>query len=245
MTPFWSPKPLSGFLKNKISFAAAAESAVTVRSIIYCLLTNKPAYSRLVLETRCRKCTFEDSAQDLSFLSVNPCPGRTRRQVFLEAQNDDPPKYSTAVIKESLRLHTSNCPPMERVVPPPGLLAKGYFLPAGTIVSIPYYAAHRNTQVYGPDANVFRPERWLDADPDTLKLMDRSFLAVSRSLLALFVTSFAIRCVWLVKADRKVCEEHNLAKGIAHALGGILVCWNCASSSRKCLAGLISSGQIR
>ena len=84
----------------------------------------------------------------------------------------------TAVIKESLRLHTSNCPPMERIVPSPGLAASDYYIPEGTIVSTPYYVAHRDTKVFGEDAHLFRPERWLEAGESTLQRMDQSFLAV-------------------------------------------------------------------
>jgi cytochrome P450 len=68
---------------------------------------------------------------------------------------------------------------MERVVPAPGLQADGYMVPPGTIVSVPQYAAHRDKEVYGSDANVFRAERWLEADAPTLGKMDRNFLAVS------------------------------------------------------------------
>jgi cytochrome P450 len=36
------------------------------------------------------------------------------------------------------------------------------FVPKGTVVSYNLYAMHRRTDFYGPDAEVFRPERWED-----------------------------------------------------------------------------------
>ena len=67
---------------------------------------------------------------------------------------------------------------MERVVPEPGIESNGYFIPQGTVVSIAHYVTHRDTSVFGEDAEAFRPERWLEADPITLKKMEHSFMAV-------------------------------------------------------------------
>lgn len=36
------------------------------------------------------------------------------------------------------------------------------FVPKGTQVTFNLYAMHRRTDIYGPDAEVFRPERWED-----------------------------------------------------------------------------------
>lgn len=83
------------------------------------------------------------------------------------------------MIKESLRLYTSNCPPMERVVPSPGIIVAGHKIAPGTIVSVPYFVAHRDPSIWGSDAIIFRPERWLDQDYVNLKRMEQSFLAVS------------------------------------------------------------------
>ena len=69
-------------------------------------------------------------------------------------------------------------------MPPSGLRTNGYSIPAGTIISVPQYTAHRDTEVYGEDAEIFRAERWLEADSAALRRMDQNFLAVS-----LFYTS--------------------------------------------------------
>jgi cytochrome P450 len=68
---------------------------------------------------------------------------------------------------------------MERVVPSSGLNINGHYLPPGTIVSVPHYCVHRDTTTYGPNAEDFQPQRWLEADTQTLDRMDQSFMTVS------------------------------------------------------------------
>lgn len=47
------------------------------------------------------------------------------------------------------------------------------------MLGIPQYLAHRDQAVFGIDAEDFRPERWLEADPPTMKSMDQNFMTVS------------------------------------------------------------------
>jgi cytochrome P450 len=69
---------------------------------------------------------------------------------------------------------------LERVAPAGGVMINGVYLPEGTIVGMNPWVAARDP-VYGQDAETFRPERWIEADERTLKLMDRNWLAVSES----------------------------------------------------------------
>lgn len=82
-------------------------------------------------------------------------------------------------MKEALRIHPGVAFPLERYVPPEGAVICGKAVPGGTNVSVNAAVIHVDKNVFGPDADQFRPERWIDASPDQLKLMDRSFLAVS------------------------------------------------------------------
>ncbi|TGJ87215.1 hypothetical protein E0Z10_g1517 [Xylaria hypoxylon] len=84
--------------------------------------------------------------------------------------------YLQAVIKEGLRMHPATGLPMERVVPEGGATICGRFFPAGTIVGINSWVAHRNTQVFGADADEFRPERWLISDEEKLAAMNRQWI---------------------------------------------------------------------
>ena len=86
---------------------------------------------------------------------------------------------SQAVIKEALRLHAPTCFPLERVVPAEGTNVCGYYIPAGTIIGTMAPLMNKNTDIFGSDVDIFRPERWLDKDSERLKLMERTFFTVS------------------------------------------------------------------
>lgn len=54
--------------------------------------------------------------------------------------------------------------PLERYVPEPGLtLPDGSFVPPGVAVGINPYIVSRNAELWGDDAEEFRPERWLQS----------------------------------------------------------------------------------
>lgn len=87
--------------------------------------------------------------------------------------------YFQACMREALRMHPAVGQLLERIVPAEGATVSGHFLPGGTIVGMNPWVAARDNSVYGMDACEFRPERWLEANEATLKLMDRNWLAVS------------------------------------------------------------------
>lgn len=74
--------------------------------------------------------------------------------------------------------------PLERYIPESGAEICGHKLPAGTNVSTSAPLIHMNKDVFGNDAEAFRPERWLEASPEQLRLMENSFIAVCSSFLA-------------------------------------------------------------
>lgn len=49
----------------------------------------------------------------------------------------------------------------------------------GITLGINTWVAHRNTDVFGHDADHFRPERWLIADKDKLSAMEAYYFPVS------------------------------------------------------------------
>jgi hypothetical protein len=89
-------------------------------------------------------------------------------------------------MKESMRLHPGIGYPLERYVPPGGATLCNRFLPAGTNVGITAPVIHHNKDIYGNDADDFRPERWIESSEEELKVMDRYFLAVSTKIPSQF-----------------------------------------------------------
>ncbi|KAL2757301.1 hypothetical protein ACRALDRAFT_2025126 [Sodiomyces alcalophilus JCM 7366] len=70
--------------------------------------------------------------------------------------------YLQAVINEALRHHSTSGIGLPRVVPPQsgGVEIKGHYFPPGTTLSVPTYSIHHSREIWGPDADEFRPERW-------------------------------------------------------------------------------------
>jgi cytochrome P450 len=84
--------------------------------------------------------------------------------------------YLQACIKESLRHNPAATGLLPPVVSPNGDTHKGVYLPPGTEVAFCAWNIHRtNTKAYGDDAHVFRPERWLEASPERLAVMEEAF----------------------------------------------------------------------
>ena len=81
--------------------------------------------------------------------------------------------YTTAFVKETLRLHPPAASSRDMPTSPPYIISIPISYPDGSVgtirqdvsgltVSTSHYLLHRNPAVWGPDARVFRPDRWLD-----------------------------------------------------------------------------------
>lgn len=71
--------------------------------------------------------------------------------------------YFDACVKEAFRIHPPSGFVMERVTPPQGAEIAGYKVPGNVIVGCNPHAVHRDKSTFGEDADVYRPERWLEA----------------------------------------------------------------------------------
>lgn len=78
--------------------------------------------------------------------------------------------YFQACITESLRLFPPITQLRERVVPSQGDTFEGIFLPGGTNIGLSSRALQYHS-IFGPDPDVFRPERWLESEPEMLSEM--------------------------------------------------------------------------
>ena len=87
--------------------------------------------------------------------------------------------YLDACIREAMRLHPVQRIPHDRVVPKGGMSIRGHWIPEGTDVGIFPTVLHRRRQVFGDDADVYRPERWLIADKEKTDRMKNSMFTFS------------------------------------------------------------------
>ncbi|KAK2616092.1 hypothetical protein N8I77_002801 [Diaporthe amygdali] len=87
--------------------------------------------------------------------------------------------YLQAVIKEAMRKQPGLGLPYWRKVPKGGVVVDGHFIPEGSNVGVNSWVSHYNPSVWGPDADKFRPGRWLEAAAekgDHASAMDQSFM---------------------------------------------------------------------
>lgn len=133
-------------------FAGSDTTAIALRAIVYFLCRHPRCMQKLVQ-------VIDDADR----------AGRLSKPVSYKEANDMP--YLQAVLKESMRLHSSVGLLMERHVPAGGVKIDDYFLKAGTIIGINPWVTNYNADVF-PNPEEFRPERWLEASAQQLKAMD-------------------------------------------------------------------------
>lgn len=141
--------------------AGADTTAISLSAVFYYLIKSPNAMRRLRSEV------------DEVFKSESITDGHL---AFKEANNLP---YLQAVIKEAMRLHAATGLPLWRVVSDEGVQLNNTFFPAGCEIGLNTWVAHYNTDVFGNDAAMFRPERWTEEKDDArLKLMNSYYLPV-------------------------------------------------------------------
>ncbi|GAD97031.1 putative P450 monooxygenase [Paecilomyces variotii No. 5] len=138
--------------------AGSDTTAISLRSLFYYL--NK--------HPRCMKKVVEEIDEADSKGELSP---------FVTFAEGNRLKYFQACMKEALRMHPAVGLLLERVVPEGGANFGNVYLPAGTVVGMNPWVLGYDKKVYGEDVDVYRPERWLEADRETYKLMDRNYFA--------------------------------------------------------------------
>ncbi|KAJ0107950.1 hypothetical protein J7T55_008085 [Diaporthe amygdali] len=139
--------------------AGSDTTSIALTSAIFHIISNREVYLKLKEEIRAAE--EQGEADDpITFDQAQALP------------------YLGSCIKEAMRVHPSTGLPLWRVVPEPGMTISGVFFPAGAVVGINTWVAHRDPRVFGPDPNVFRPERWDPKinDKDKLKQMEAYYM---------------------------------------------------------------------
>ena len=72
-----------------------------------------------------------------------------------------------------MRIHPPNHILASKLVPPEGDTFDGKFIPGGTKIAWNVWSLLRRKDMFGQEASVFRPERWLQASPDKRVEMER------------------------------------------------------------------------
>lgn len=148
--------------------AGSDSTAITLTSVIYHLLKNPASMKALLAEL--------DNAN-------LPSP------VSWDIAHKLP--YLDSCIKEGLRMTPAIGIPLERVAPEGGIELCGKYFKCGTVLGVNAWVVHMDKEVYGRDAVLWRPERWIEASEDKRKEMERALFAVSSS-----ASPQLLQCQW-------------------------------------------------
>ncbi|KAH6984446.1 cytochrome P450 [Ilyonectria sp. MPI-CAGE-AT-0026] len=148
-------RELMNHLMNNL-LAGSDTTAISLRAVFYYIIQDKRVYQTLQREI--------DEAHKLGKLSPVITYAESLQLEYLQL-----------CMKEALRMHPGVSYPLERVVPQGGADLCGMHLPAGTVVGVNAAVIHRNRDIFGEDADQFRPERWI-CDEEKIKQMDRNLL---------------------------------------------------------------------
>jgi cytochrome P450 len=143
--------------------AGSDSTATSIRMTFAYLLTNPPCYAKLQKEI--------DNAVEAGGLSY---------PVVADSQAQKLP-YLQACIKEGLRMwQPLNGTQTKVLAQTEGVTVDNVWIPGGTQVALSQHQMMRRQDLFGPDADSFRPERWF-SDTETLrgyeKVWDLSFAA--------------------------------------------------------------------
>lgn len=163
-------------------FAGSDTSATVLRAITLFAYTNPRVLSRVSEEI--------DKADAARLLSTPPEYEEVRLHV----------PYVSAMMRESLRLYPVVGSPMFRKVSRDGRNICGYYLPEDTEIGICHYPIGHNKAIFGEDADMFGPERWIaDVDVETRRLRESgevyfgsgAFMRTGRNVATLEVRKIA------------------------------------------------------
>ncbi|KAL5003669.1 cytochrome P450 [Aspergillus recurvatus] len=106
--------------------------------------------------------------------------------------------YLSACIKEGLRMSYGVTHRLQLIAEEP-LTSSGVTIPAGTPVGMTSIFMHDNPAVF-PEPREFRPERWLETDPETVQAMNRHFVPFSKGSRMCLGMNLAYAEIYLVLA---------------------------------------------
>jgi cytochrome P450 len=130
--------------------AGSDTTAASIRTIFLYIISHPRVYNKL------RKEIDRTVKSGITSISSDIISDTQARQL----------PYLNAVVREAMRVHPPVVNIFSRITPDQGDLVtvdgKEYFIPGGTMIGYSAWSMHRNNKaLYGEDAEVFRPERWL------------------------------------------------------------------------------------
>jgi len=116
--------------------------------------------------------------------------------------------YLKACINEGMRLHPSVGLTMPRLVPAGGVTISGFYFPEGYRVGVNGAVVQYDKDVFGPDADEFNPDRWIEGDVSRMEKAMVVFGAGPRTCIGKNVSTCSI--LWLCIDKRLTCWGRSL-----------------------------------
>ena len=139
-----------------LNIMAGSDTTVTaLRTIVLYIISNPRVYQKLQTEL--------DTAAHKHLLTGH----------FVKDSEARDLPYMQACIKEGLRVFPPSVGLMQKTAPKEGDVWNGVKIPGGTKIGYCAWGLHRNKEVFGADAETFRPERWIHVSGDRLLEMNR------------------------------------------------------------------------
>lgn len=137
------------------SGAGADTTSIAMRSCLFYLASNPECTEKLRQEI---DSYYEDNRleEPLNYLQTQKMP------------------YLQAVVNEATRMLPSIVAQLPRYAPT-NFTVRGMHIPERTPVGISAIAQNHDSEIFGPDPDDFRPERWLE-DESKVKLMEASIM---------------------------------------------------------------------
>ncbi|POS81531.1 pisatin demethylase [Diaporthe helianthi] len=136
-------------------FAGSDSTASTMQSFFWHILSDQRVYANIQEEIN--KAVTDGTIPPSGNLTWN------------ETQNLP---YFQACLKEAMRVRPAVGLNIARLVPPEGAEIDGQVFPGGVTIAVNGWVLHRDKATFGPDAEVYRPERWL-GEAEEAKRMER------------------------------------------------------------------------
>ncbi|KAL4932001.1 putative P450 monooxygenase [Aspergillus undulatus] len=199
-----------------VIFGAGADGfSSTCSSLVMEILSHPQVYERVIEEIR--------AAVEAGHLS-QPIPTHNEVAKFLP--------YYAACVSEALRLHPLSSIHLPREITPldPEMIVSGRKIPLGVEVACNPWICHRDKAVYGDDAEVFRPDRWLE-DPERAKIFEKYNLAWGAGSRVCLGKHIAMVMIYkapvalLMKFDMSLCRETRQTPKARRLFHGPVLLW--------------------
>jgi cytochrome P450 len=172
--------------------AGSDTSAATIRVVLLNLMSAPLIYHRLQSEI--------DSFSTDGKISSPITDSEARQMPYLQA-----------VIREGLRITPPATGLFPKTVPPEGDTLNGIFVPGGTQIGSAAYGIQHSKKIFGQDADLFRPERWLEAEGDKLiemqNTVDLGFHYGKYQCLGKPVALMELNKIYVEVSCTKICHE--------------------------------------